>query len=227
MSSSRNSMTPKQIEVVTNRKRNRSRGKRDKIKAKSHRYSKILHAYISAFAFIILMFFAASGLLLNHPEWFESSQQESNPIETQIPMAEIESALSDLDQETALSELIQSSLPLVGMFKSAEIFIGEEAFLKYNGAKGTSDVYIDLTTGMVEYEVQKFGVVEIMNNLHLGKDSGATWKWLIDISAILILALSLFGFFLMLFIRFRLANSLIFMGVSAAIIASIYILLVP
>lgn len=227
MSSQRNNMTAEQIAAVTNRKRNRRRGKRDKIKAKLHRYSKILHAYISAFAFLILMFFAASGLLLNHPDWFESSQSENTLIETQIPIAAVESALSNLDQETALAELLQSNLPLVGMFKSAEIFPDEEAFLKYSGAKGSSDVYINLTTGLAEYEVQKFGVVEIMNNLHIGKDSGTTWKWLIDISAILILALSLFGFFLMLFIRFRLANSLIFIGVSTAIIGGIYVLLVP
>src|SRR6185312_12483078 len=36
------------------------------------RLSRMLHAYLSAFAFLALFFFSATGVLLDHPEWFES-----------------------------------------------------------------------------------------------------------------------------------------------------------
>ncbi len=171
------------------------------------------------------MFFAATGLLLNHSDWFKSSRKSKEPVSTQLSNAEIETALSQLDQETALSELAQHHFPLKGSFQSAELF-PDEAFLKFTGSKGSSDVYIDLLTGDSEYETKSFGMVEIMHNLHKGKNSGKAWQLFIDVSAILILIIALSGFILMLFIKFRLITSLVLVGSSAAVFIGIYIILV-
>src|SRR5690242_20539981 len=35
-----------------------------------YRQCRLWHGWLSAFAFLALMFFSATGLLLNHPEWF-------------------------------------------------------------------------------------------------------------------------------------------------------------
>ncbi|MEL7041544.1 MAG: PepSY-associated TM helix domain-containing protein [Pseudomonadota bacterium] len=44
-----------------------------------YRTSRMLHAYLSPAAFLMLIFFAASGILLNHPDWF-GADRKSHPI---------------------------------------------------------------------------------------------------------------------------------------------------
>ncbi|MDE0770080.1 MAG: PepSY-associated TM helix domain-containing protein [Opitutaceae bacterium] len=200
----------------------------NKLKPKAHKYSRLLHAYLSAFAFLILMFFAASGLLLNHPEWLAGSDVDDDQTKEIFLTGEGLVAAAEANDEGAnLARFVQDRLELVGAFQSAEVFPGEEAFLRFSGVKGRSDVTIDLVTGAVEYEVVKAGLVQIIHGLHRGKDSGAAWKSLIDVSAVLILFLSLFGFLLMFFIKFRLANSVLLLGGSSLAIGVIYVIFVP
>ncbi|MCH6256328.1 PepSY-associated TM helix domain-containing protein [Puniceicoccaceae bacterium K14] len=197
---------------------------RSKVKPRIHKYSRALHAYVSAFAFIILMFFAASGLLLNHPEWFVSNEKTEVPERVaEISLEVLDKAENTNNPEVALANLVQERLPLRGVFQSAEIFPGEEAFLRFSGVKGSSDVIINLETGGVEYEVETFGLTQIIHNLHRGKDSGTVWKGLIDVSAILILALSLFGFCLMFFVKQRLAKNLLLLGLSLVALSVVYV----
>ena len=194
-----------------------------KLKSKAQKYCRLLHAYLSAFAFLILMFFAASGLLLNHPEWFAGGEiSEDKTIEANFSIEALSDVASISDEGVAFAKFAQERLPLLGDFHSAEVFPEEEAFLKFSGSKGNSNVVIDLVNGEVEYEVTKASPVEIMHNLHRGKDSGAVWSRVIDVSAILILVMSLFGFLLMFFIKFRLATSMVILGSSVVFFAVIY-----
>ena len=45
------------------------------------------------------------------------------------------------------------------------------------------------------------GFAAIINDLHKGRDSGDAWKWLIDISAILLVFVSLTGLVLIWFVH--------------------------
>lgn len=194
-----------------------------KLKSKTQKYCRLLHAYLSAFAFLILVFFAASGLLLNHPEWFSGGEiSEDKTIEANLSIEALSDVASINDEGVAFAKFAQERLPLLGDFHSAEVFPEEEAFLKFSGSKGNSNVVIDLVNGEVEYEVTKASLVEIMHNLHRGKDSGAVWSRVIDVSAILILVMSMFGFLLMFFIKFRLATSMVIFGSSVVLFAVIY-----
>jgi hypothetical protein len=41
-----------------------------------YRHARYVHGWLSAFAFLVLIFFALTGLFLNNPDWFKSSAQE-------------------------------------------------------------------------------------------------------------------------------------------------------
>ena len=41
-----------------------------------YRHSRYVHGWLSAFAFLTLLYFSVTGLLLNHPEWFEPAKTE-------------------------------------------------------------------------------------------------------------------------------------------------------
>ncbi len=59
-----------------------------------------------------------------------------------------------------------------------------------------------------------------MNDLHKGRDTGSTWKWLIDASAVLLSLVSLTGLMLIVFLYKRRTA-----GLSAAAIGLLLCLL--
>lgn len=196
-------------------------------KAEVYRQSRTWHGYLSAFAFLTLIFFAATGLILNHPEWIEAKgEQPSKDTTVQLAPADLAAAKAAADPSRALAELVRRQTPLIGGYQSGEV-IDEEAMIRLEGPKGSSDIAVDLASGKAEVTVKKARLIDTLNELHRGKNASASWKAVIDISAILILALSIIGYVLFFSLRFRLKTSLILTGVSLAAMAAVAVLLTP
>jgi hypothetical protein len=70
-------------------------------------------------------------------------------------------------------------------------------------------------------------MTSIVHDLHRGKDAGVFWKRLIDVTSILILAMSLAGLILFFSLRFRLATSLKIMGWTVAVFVAMFVFLTP
>tara|TARA_B100000678_G_scaffold154917_1_gene129492 strand:- start:2059 stop:2619 length:561 start_codon:yes stop_codon:yes gene_type:complete len=186
----------------------------------------MLHAYLSAAAFVMLMFFALSGLLLNHPQWFSPARSDGGPVLIVLKADDLNSALSTEAPGAAISRLIRDETTVIGAFQSAEID-EFEAFLRFSGVKGATDVFIDLETREAEIEISKANVTSIIHDLHRGKDAGLVWKRVIDATAILILAMSVAGLILFFSLRFRLATSLKIMGGTLGAFILIFVFLTP
>lgn len=183
------------------------------------------HAYLSAFAFIALMFFSATGILLNHPDWFAG---DKTPDRSTITLSgeQLAVARSSADTPRALLEMVRSQVALRGAFSDGFVEDGA-ATIRLQGVKGASDIIVDLTSGAAEVSVQRPGVVKILNELHRGVMSGPVWKAVIDIVAGIILILSLIGYILFFSLRFRLRTSLILTGVSLGMMAAVFAAFVP
>lgn len=190
------------------------------------RTCRMLHAYLSAFAFLALIFFSVTGVMLNHPAWFEALTAKDSKAQVTAPRAELAAALKLQDPGPALVEAIGKLTPLKGAYSSADIE-GDEALLRLDGPKGTSVIDLDLSTGKAEVSVSRSNAMVMIQDLHRGKNSGATWRWLIDISAYVILGLSLIGYILFFSLRFRLKTSLILTATSLLLMVGIVVLLVP
>ncbi|MBV1934282.1 MAG: PepSY-associated TM helix domain-containing protein [Parvibaculaceae bacterium] len=115
---------------------------------------------------------------------------------------------------------------VIGAFKAADIS-KFDVTLRYTGVKGDTLVFIDRETGLAEIEVEPASLTSIIHNLHRGKEAGAVWKAIIDISAIIILAMSLVGFVLFLSLRLRLATSMKVIASSVVGLGLIIWLLTP
>jgi uncharacterized protein len=190
------------------------------------RLCRMLHAYLSAFAFIALFFFSATGILLNHPEWFENYQPEQKPIAFAMSPAELAAAKASKDPGRALAERAAAKAPLAGAYASADL-AGPQALVRLEGPKGSTDLTIDLNTGAATAKVSRANLLAIVQDLHRGKNSGAPWRFVIDVTAYVVLALSVIGYVLFFSLRFRLRTSLIFTGVSLLILTGIAAWLVP
>jgi hypothetical protein len=99
--------------------------------------------------------------------------------------------------------------------------------VSFKGPGYTADVSIDRNTGRYELTEPRMGFAAIVNDLHKGRDSGQAWKWLIDISAVLMTLVAISGMALIFFLARRRVSGLICLGVGAAMCYAVYAIFVP
>jgi len=196
-------------------------------KGEFYRQCRAWHGYLSAFAFLALIFFALTGLLLNHPTWL-AARTHAKPVETTLtlPATALAQAAKAPDQAKALAQAVGKVARLRGVYQSGEV-VDDEALIRLEGVTGSSDLVVGLKTGAVSVTTERVDAVTTINELHRGKNAGAVWKLIIDVAAVVILALSIIGYVLFFSLRFRLRTSLILTGVSIGVLVAAFLAFVP
>lgn len=192
-------------------------------KSDFYRYARHIHAWLSAFAFLSLIFFAGTGLFLNNADWFTSKPTQVN-LQINLPIAILAQAKTLENPAPLLLEAIRKQLlpqVLSGAFKSSDLVDGE-LDMRLDGAKGHTDITVALETGHAEITIKPESVLDTLKNLHKGKNVGTVWKLVIDISAILILILSIAGYLLFFSLRKRKAISLWLTGLCFVTLISLF-----
>ncbi|WP_411691852.1 PepSY-associated TM helix domain-containing protein [Acinetobacter gandensis] len=181
-----------------------------------YRHARYVHGWLSAFAFLILMFFALTGLFLNNPNWFEPAKDENTVTVSMTPdlLAKVK---GQENPSTDILNFVRAEHTLVGRFQSSEVLDGE-VMIRLESPAGSTDVWAMLDTGEIEVSSKPASTVSLINDLHRGKNAGTAWSWLIDISAITILILSIAGFILFLSIKSRLLTHLLLTAASLAVL---------
>jgi hypothetical protein len=186
-----------------------------------YRQCRLWHGWLSAFAFIALMFFSATGLLLNHPEWFADADAPARDSHAQLNPADLKGK-----SLTALGEILTSRKLVHGAYASGDID-EDLALLRFEGVRGNSSVSLDLASGKADIEYRKAGALTVLNDLHRGKNAGKAWQWLIDLSAGLFLVMSLLGYLLFFSMRHKLPQALFLTLGSVAVLILLFLLFVP
>lgn len=181
-----------------------------------YRHARYVHGWLSAFAFLALVFFSATGLLLNHPDWFEPAKDETSHVIT-LPEDLLKSISDKENPSDDILQYVRSKQDLVGRYKSSEVMDGE-VMIHLESPAGSSDVWVTLDTGEAEITTKPASTVSLLNELHRGKNASTAWSWMIDISAVLILLLSIAGYILFLSIKTRLVTHLTLTAVSIALL---------
>jgi hypothetical protein len=71
------------------------------------------------------------------------------------------------------------------------------------------------------------GLMAVMNDFHKGRDTGKAWAWVIDVSAVFLILVSLSGLILLFFIKKRRFAGLIAGAVGLLLCLLMYWLFVP
>jgi len=192
-----------------------------------YRFCRMIHGYLSAVAFLALLFFAATGVLLNHPEWMPDHRSAPQAQELTLDAPTLARARQAGDGAGAmLAAAVAALAPVRGAFTTADVMDGE-ALLRFEGARGNSNATVDLNTGRVELDIEQADALSMLNDLHRGKNVGAVWRLVIDIVGAVTIALSLVGFVIFFSLRFRLTMSLVLVGVGLAAMIAIFVVFVP
>jgi hypothetical protein len=78
-----------------------------------------------------------------------------------------------------------------------------------------------MATGATELSAQHARLVDTLNDLHRGKNAGKAWRLVIDLSAAVVLALSVIGYVLFFSLKFRLRTALLLTGASLAVLVGV------
>lgn len=190
-----------------------------------YRQARLWHGWLSALAFLALIFFAATGLLLNNPDWFEA-KPASTLLSTTLPPADLSRALAAPDPDRALAEAVARRLDLRGVYQKPRPN-DRPGKLRLRGVTGGAEITVDRATGAAKVKTERVNTLTVLTNLHKGKNAGPAWHLLIDAFAVTVLLLSLLGYVLFFTLRFRLRTGLILTGVTLAGAVGLFALTVP
>jgi len=165
------------------------------------RWMRWLHTYSAMLVLLLLLFFAITGITLNHPELSSSLGKTSQQLELELP-EQLPDLLSlpEAEQQAAIAlyvSWLQQDHQLMGGYSMN--FSPEDEVLEvdFKRPAGYASVVIDLAERKAELDAEFAGYLTLMNDLHKGRYAGSSWKWLIDITAVFCVLFALSGFYLL------------------------------
>ncbi|MVN78860.1 peptidase [Hymenobacter sp. HMF4947] len=188
-------------------------------------WSRWLHLYLSMLSFLVVLFFAVTGLTLNHVEWFDGQQTERKATGT-LPAAWVNTPDTAAIKKLQVVERLRQNYHVQG---SVSDFIVEDdqCAVSFKGPGYSADAFINRHDGTIKLTEQRQGLVAVLNDLHKGRDSGAKWSWVIDVSAGFLTLVSLSGLAMLFFLKNKRANGLLVALVGGALCYLLYALWVP
>jgi hypothetical protein len=189
------------------------------------KYTRWLHIYGSMLSFGLVFFFAVTGLTLNHPQWFEKHQR------TRTIAGAVDAALTHTPTDADVNKLgiveqLRSANGITGALSDFRID-DRECELTFKGPGYSADVFIDRATGHYEVTERRMGLGALMNDLHKGRDTGAIWRWFIDVSAVMLVFVSLTGLVLIWFVHRHRTAALLSLAAACLACYVIYLAFVP
>jgi hypothetical protein len=184
------------------------------LKLRFYRQCRLWHGYLSAFAFAALLFFAVTGVLLNHPTWFAAEEPRAAPVKLTLASSQVEELRSAQVPAQALARMVAEKTTLYGEYEDGET-AGEQIFVRLRGARGSSSLRASLRDGTVTVVSERSTTIGLLNALHRGEHTGTAWRTSIDVAAAILIVLALVGYAIFFsMINQRLRTALILTGVS-------------
>ena len=187
------------------------------------KWSRLLHVYLTLFGFVLLFFFAATGLMLNHEDLFSPAEPQRSTMNGLIP-AEL---LREPDR-LGVVERLRKEFGARGEVDGFEVEKELETIrVKFKAPSYFAEAVIKTEEGEVEITHESRGVVGILLDLHRGKTSGEAWSLVIDGVSVLFVLISITGLILWSSLRSRAQTGLLVLILGAAFTLIVYFLWVP
>jgi uncharacterized protein len=184
-------------------------------------YSRTVHIYLSMFGLLVMFLFGLTGFTVNHEDWFGATTPRVHESEVRLAVE-----LLTRNDRLAVVEHLRRSLRITGAMTAFED-LDSRFSIGFKEPGQIWEIEIEKGTGVARVHRETFNFTAVINNLHRGRYSGAAWRWVIDISAILIVMACGTGMVLWLVLpRRRVIGALaLVLGVIGT--GLIYLLLVP
>ena len=162
-----------------------------------------LHIYLSMAGLFAVLFFSLTGLTLNHPEWTFGQRRIRRESTGQLEPLWIAPGIDESRMDRLrIVETIRAREGARGLMEDFRVD-DSEVSVSFQGPGHSAEAVIDRRTGRYRFTTQSEGWVAWVNDLHKGRHTGAAWGWMIDLSAIALVGVSVSGLALLLYLRRR------------------------
>ena len=202
-----------------------------------------LHIYVSLLGFTALTFFAITGVTLNHPTWFGIDAVRSTDHKGEInrdwlnkPLPARQASPPTLENGEVDYGRHVAKLEVVEQLRAAHHIRGtvsefrvddRECVIMFKGPGYAADAYIDRESGTYQMTETVMGAVAVINDLHKGRDTGPVWSLVIDISALLMVFVSITGMVLIFYLKRKRWSGIITAVAGTILFAVLYVCFVP
>lgn len=188
-------------------------------------WSRVLHTYLSMASFSILFFFAATGITLNHQGTMTGTPKVTRFTGHLDAALVAPSSGAPLDQSRIVAQL-RGAHRITAHLSDFRVD-DDQLTVSFKGPGYAADAFVDRKTAGYEITETRMGLVAIVNDLHKGRDSGSVWAQIIDLSAILMMLVSITGLTLIFFLYKRVVLGLWMLAGGTAVSVAIYAWFVP
>ena len=200
------------------------------------KWARSVHLYVTLFGLALLVFFAVTGFMLNHEDWFSSTEPQNRNFKGEIPVSllgspgkeggEDEEPVAPVPADRlAIVELLRKDFGAVGALSSFEEQDDIRVVFKRPGTEVEAE--INREDGKTDVTIRSNGPVGIMLDLHRGKSSGMAWSLIIDGLSILVLIVASTGLYMWHSLRGRGHYGIFILGLGGALGVAVYLLFVP
>ncbi len=151
------------------------------------KWARTVHLYSTLFALALILFFASTGFMLNHEDWFSPAE----PYHTERKGTIAPKLLKPLDK-LGVVEALRKDFGAVG---ALETFEDEEdrvrVVFKRPGTQVTAEILKQ--DGATEVAHDTRGVAGVLLDLHRGKTTGTAWSLVIDAACGVLFAIAATG----------------------------------
>lgn len=189
-----------------------ARGRQRRRSASVQRWSRTLHVYASMICLLVVLFFSATGLTLNHPTWSIFGGPTRHTATGTLPAGFMEGASVDW---LVVADHLRDTNAVKGAVTDRRSD-DQGGSISFRGPGYAADAFFT-TAGTYQLTVEGQGLLGVMNDLHKGRDANSGWKWLIDASAVFLIVVSLTGIALQFVLRKRRRSAFATAGAGAAL----------
>jgi hypothetical protein len=182
----------------------------------------LTHLYVTLAGLTLILFFAATGFMLNHEDWFIDRTREREVQGSLSP-----SMLNPVDR-LAVVEVLRKDYGVAGAVTQFKDEPGGDLEIVFQRPGQQVVAEIGREDGRVNVRfVGGGGLAEVVTDLHKGKTAGPEWGVLIDAVCGLLAVVSLTGLILWWSLKSRGRFGAVFILLGAAAAAAVYFLFVP
>jgi hypothetical protein len=146
-----------------------------------------MHVYLTLFGLVTILFFAATGFMLNHEDWFLPSEPRVRTMEGKLDAATLHSV-----DKFIVSENLRRVFGIAGFVNT---FRDDENSIEVEFIRPSERTVAEINreTGETQITFESRGWAGLITDLHKGKSAGSVWGWVIDIVCILLVIICTTG----------------------------------
>lgn len=186
-------------------------------KRKTAHWSRWLHTYLSMVSFTILLFFAVTGITLNHQAALTGEVKPRR----YTGVFEVSAVKAPDARKDEIIAAIRSRHGIKAALSDFRVD-NDQVQVSFKGPGYAADGFIDRATGKYEILESRLGFIAVVNDLHKGRDTGRVWSGVIDVSAGLMALVSASGLVLIFFLHKRVRAGLIALAIGTVICYIVY-----